>query len=103
MDIGSSSTIIMGKLTEKLKPKNSTETKWENQAGKFTISKKENVEFCLPEFGRTKIVTWKCHMDKSTNSRYAMILCRGLFTALGLDIRCSEKNILRCDGPFKGC
>ena len=77
----------MGKLTEKHKPKHSTETTWENQAGKFTTSKKVNVEFCLPEFGATKIVTWKCHVSKSANSRYDMILGRDLLTALGFDLK----------------
>ena len=74
----------MGKLIEKLKPKNSTETTWETQAGKFTTSKKMNLEFCLPELGGAKIVTWKCHISKSTNISYDMILGKYLLTALGL-------------------
>ena len=57
LDSGSSSKIIMGKLTEKNKPKNSTETTWETQAEKFMTSAKVNIELCLPEFGATKIVT----------------------------------------------
>ena len=92
----------MGKLTKKLKPKDSTETTWENQAGKFTTSKKVNIEFYQPEFGATKIVTWECHVAKSTNSRYDMILDIYLLTALGLDLKFSEKIILGSDGQFKG-
>ena len=76
---------------------------WETQAGNFTTSTKVNVEFCLPEFGATKIVTWKCHISKSTNSRYDMILGRDLLTNLGLDLKFSENIILGGDGPFKGC
>ena len=79
----------MGKLTEKLKPESSTETTWENQAGKFTTSTNVNVEF-----GATKIVTWKCHVAKSANSRYDMILGRYLLTALGLDIKFYENIIV---------
>ena len=60
---------------------------WETQARKFTTSKKANVEFYLPEFSVTKIVTWKCHMDDSTKGRYDMILGRHLLTALGLDLK----------------
>ena len=45
LDSGSSSTIIMDKLTEKLKPKHSTETTWETEARKFTTSTKVNIEF----------------------------------------------------------
>ena len=81
MDSGSISTIIIGELTEKLEPNNSPETTWETQARKFTTSMKMNVEFTLPEFGVTKIVTWKCHVTKATNSRYDMILGRDLLTA----------------------
>ena len=66
---------------------------WETQSGNLMTSKKVNVDFCLPEFSATKIVTWKCHMDESTNGRYDMILGRDLLTALGLDLKFSE-NVL---------
>ena len=88
---------------EKIKSKNSTETMWETQAGKFKTSTKVNVEICLAEFGATKIVTRKFHVDKATNSRYNMILGRDLLTALGSDLKLSENIILGGDGPFKGC
>ena len=64
LDSGSSSTIVVGKLTLKLKEEKSIEmTTWETQAGKFTTSKKVNVYFCLIEFSTTKIVSWKYHVD----------------------------------------
>ena len=94
LDSGSISTIIMGELMSKLKPKNTTEITWETQAGKFTTSKKGNVEFCLSEFDVTKIVTWKYHVSRSTNSRYDMILGRYLLTALVLYIKFSKNIIL---------
>ena len=47
---------------------------WETQAGKFTTLEKANIDFCLPKFSATKIVTWECHIDKSINGRYNMIL-----------------------------
>ena len=34
-----------------------------------------------------KIVTWKCHVDESTNGRYNMILGRDLLTALVMDLK----------------
>ena len=61
-----------------------------------------NVDLCLPEFVATKIVTWKFHVARSTNSRYDMILGRDLFTALGLDLKFSENIILGGDETFKG-
>ena len=95
---------MMGKLTSKFKQKISPEiTTWKTQAGNFTTSQKENVEFCLPEFSAAKILSWKCHVDSSTNSRYNMILGRDLLTDLGLGLKFSEKIIVGGDGPYKGC
>ena len=74
LDSGSSSTIVMGKLTSKLKLKESEKTMWETQAGKFTTSNKVNVNFCLSEFSVTKMVMWKFHVEEFTKSRYNMIL-----------------------------
>ena len=49
LDNGSSSTMLMGKLTPELKIKNPIEkTTWEIQAGIFTTSKRVNIDFCLP-------------------------------------------------------
>ena len=62
-----------------------------------------NVDFCLPEFSATKIVTWKYHVDKSTNGRYDMILGRYLLTALVLDIKFSDNVIICREGPYEGC
>ena len=62
-----------------------------------------NVDFCLLEFSTTKIVTWKCHVDRSINGRYYMILGRDLLTALGLDLKISDNVILGREGPYKGC
>ena len=66
---------------------------WETQARKFTTSKKVNIDFCLQEFRATKTMTWKFHIDESTNGRYDMTLGRDLLTALGLDLKCSEHVI----------
>ena len=93
----------MGKLTSKLKEKSTETTTWETQSGKFTTSKKANIDFCLPEFSATKIVSWKCHLDKKTNSRYDMILGRDLLSALGLDLNFSQNLIIGGEGPYEGC
>ena len=65
----------------------------ENQSGKFTTSKKVNLDFCLPDFSATNIVTWKCYVDESTNNIYDMILGRDLLTALVLDLN-SPNNVI---------
>ena len=51
--------IVRSKLNSKLKTKETEETMRETQAEKLTTSKKANVDFCLPEFSATKIVTGK--------------------------------------------
>ena len=73
---------------------------WETQTGKLTTSKRVDIYLFLPEFSTTKIVTWKCHIDKSTNDRYDMILGRELVVALGMDFKLSENVILSREGPF---
>ena len=75
---------------------------WETQAGKFTTSENVNVDFCLTEFSVIDIVTWKCHVDKSTNGRYDMIGGRDLLTTLGLDRKFSDKVIIVGEGPYEG-
>ena len=73
----------------------------ETQAGKFTTSKKVNMDFCLPEFSATKILMWKFHVNESTNGRYAMILGIYLLTALGTDLNFSENVIIGGEVPYK--
>ena len=66
-------------------------------------SKKVNVDFCLPECSATKVMSCKCHVDNKTNSRYDMILGRGLITAMGLDLKYSENLIIGGAGPYELC
>ena len=73
---GSSSTIMMNNLTSKLKRKQSSTTIWQTQGWNFTTNEMETVYFCLPEFSATKIMTWRCHVVESTESRYNIILGR---------------------------
>ena len=102
LDSGSSSTIMMGKLASKIKPIPAPETTWETQARKFMTSQKVNVHFCLTYFSTTKIMSWKCHVNSSTNIRYDMILGRDLRNALGLDIKFSENIIMGGDVTYEG-
>ena len=84
---------MMGNLMSKLKTKEAEKTTWGTQSGKLTTSKKAKVDFCLPELSATKIVTWKCHVDESTNGRYDIILGRDLLTALGPYLKFSTNVI----------
>ena len=97
------SIIVMNNLISKLKCKDSTTTKWRTQAGNFTTNKMATVDFCLPKFSATKTVTWKCHVDESTEIRYNIILGRDILTALGLDLKSPKHVIIGGDGPYEGC
>ena len=77
-----SSTTVMNNLTSKLKCNNSTTPMWQTQTGKFTTNNMTMVDFFLPEFSVTKIVTYKFHVDDSTEMRYNMILGRYLLGEL---------------------
>ena len=76
---------------------------WKTQTWKFMNSKKANIYLCLPDFIATKIVMWKCHVDKSTNGRYNIILGRDLLTALEIYIKCYENFIIGDKQPYEGC
>ena len=90
----------MGKLTPRLKSKETAIIMWEMQVGNFMTSKKVNIDFFLPEFSATKILMWKCHVDESTNSGYDMILGRDLLTSLGLYVKFSDNVIIGVEGPY---
>ena len=61
------------------------------------------VDFFLPKFSAMKIVTWKCHINESTNGRYGIILGRYLLTALETDLKFYKNVIIGGKGPYEGC
>ena len=75
---------------------------WEPQSGKFTTSKKVNVDFWLPEFSAKTIVAHKFHVDESTKGRYGMILGIDLLIILVLDIDFYDNFIIGIEGPYEG-
>ena len=74
-----------------------------NPSWEVQYHNKVNVDFCLPYFSATKIVTWKCHVNESTNVRYNMILGRDLITALGLNLKFSDHFIIIEEGLYEEC
>ena len=80
MDSGFSSTIIMGRLVEKLNPDKDAVMQWHTQAVNITTNIKVNTYFILTSLSVTNFVTWKCHVDDSTKDRYDMILGRYILT-----------------------
>ena len=65
-------------------------------------SKILNADITLPGLTATNVVTWKCHMDDSTKSRYDIILGRHLLTELVLNFKYSDHIIEADKGNLKG-
>ena len=66
---GVSLTTVMNNLTSRLKSKESSTNMWKTKADNFTTNYMATVDFCLMEFGATKIVKWKFHINDYTESR----------------------------------
>lgn len=110
-DSGTSSSIILGEFTKKLKTKDAPSTTWLTKGGTFVTNKICKVQLRLPEFSTRKGVEWKFHVDQKTNSkesRYDMIIGGDLMSELGIDIKYSTGSIdwdgatipMRCRSMF---
>ena len=101
LDSGCSTTIIIGRLVEKLSLEKYALMQWHMQAVNITTNYKVKVYFTLPALSATNVVMWRCHMHDSDMGRYYMILLQDLLTELGLNLKFSEHVIEAYDGPFK--
>ena len=72
------------------------------QVGDIITKIKVKIDFTLPEFFMTKIVTWECYVDYSAKVRYNMILGRYLLRELGFNLNFSKHAIEGGDRPLKG-
>ena len=72
------------------------------QLGNLTTNTKFKIDFTLPEFSTTKIMTLKFQVDESVKGRYNKILDRDILTALVLNIKVFKHIIEACDGLLKG-
>ena len=79
LDSGASSSIVLGKHTHKLLPRNTHPVKWSTQGGELLTTYKTHVELVLSELDKTKNVTWSFHVyDLQKKSRYDRIIGREL-------------------------
>ena len=102
LDSRFSSTILMRSIVLKLGPEKYAVMQYQTQARNIATNFKVWVDFTLPALRATNVVTWKCHVDNFARGRYDMILGRGLWTELVLNIKNSEHVIEADDGPFIG-
>ena len=89
-------------MREKIKYKPAASTEWSTQPNNFKTKYMVNIDFTLPDFSAKKIVTWKCHVDESTEGQYDMIIGRELLTSLGINIKFYDNTIECSEGPYQG-
>ena len=101
LDSGCSSTIVMGRLIQKIIPKIENVMQWHMQAGNITTNQHVKRYLTLSEHSATQIVTRNCHVDDSAKGKYYMILGRDLLTALGLNLKVCDHGIEAYGAHFK--
>ena len=74
--------------------------KCQTKAGNIMTNKKVNVTLFRTEFSATKILMWEFHVEKSTKSRYVIILGIDVLTVLGLNLKETKHAIETYSGPF---
>ena len=74
MDSECSSTILIGRLVEKIHPAKDYVIHWQTQAGNIHTNIKVEVDFTLPELSATNVVTGKFFVNDSYKGRYDMIV-----------------------------
>ena len=74
-------------MTSKINLDRGISTTWNIQVVNFSNTEKNKIECFLPEFSAMKNLTWKCHIDNSTEIRCGILLGVYLLTSLGIDIK----------------
>ena len=104
LESGGSSSIVLGKHTQKLRHKKTQPVKWSTQGGDFLTTYKPNVKLVLPELDATKSVAWRFRVEDSKKySRYEMIIGRDLLLKLKLDLCFSDCTVKGNGCAYKGC
>ena len=93
--------IVNGRMTQKLKHKTATPTEWITQSGNFTTKYIINKDFTLPDFSETKTMTWKYHVDESTEGRHDIIISRGLLATLWMNSDFYDNTIECGEVPYQ--
>ena len=77
---------------KKLKQKDSKKSSWNTAAGIFQTEGTAKVDFILPEFYESKLISWKAHVTKQ-DCGYDMIVGRDLLQELGMKIDFDSNSI----------
>ena len=99
VDTGTTSSIILGRFTKKLRTKRTVATTWRTKAGTFTTTEKCKIKFRLPELHRERIIEYYVNVDNSKeapNSYYDLLLGTDMCQELGIIIDYKE-SVVRWD------
>ena len=97
-DTGSTATILLKQFVHPSTTKvcDGQKTQWTTMGGKFVTRQQRHIQFRLSEFNTSKIITWNCHIDETsdpTKAQYDMIIGTDLMTELGIDINFSTNKM----------
>ena len=95
---GASTSILHKKYRTSISKYRCKHTTWATAGEKFKTWRKARIKFQLPEFSKSKEISWSFHVDKSIPNDdtlgYDMIIGRGLMTGLGIIIDFEDGYII---------
>ncbi len=99
LDSGTSATMLLRKHVEpgRISKYKGTPVKWTTLGGVYTTKRKALMDFRLPEFSLNKTITWSCHVDETTDPKFAqydMIIGDDLMQELGIDLLYSKQLMI---------
>ena len=97
LDSGTSATIILKTLRNKIPKVQTQTTKWRTMGGTFKTTSLASVSFKLPEFSNNKIIKWKMHVNETTppnKTQYDLIIGTDLLSALKIDLLYLQGQIM---------
>jgi hypothetical protein len=95
LDSGTSATMLLRKHVEPgmISKYEGNPVKWTTLGGVYTTKRKALMEFRLPESSLNKSITWSCHVDETTDPKFAqydMIIGDNLMQELCIDLLYSK-------------
>lgn len=93
---GTSSSIVLRKFLRPIGIQQTKPVTWKTMGGNFVTRSNAIIKFKLPEFSKTKTITWSKHVDDNSDLphvQYDMIIGTNMMEAVGIDLRFSTMTI----------
>ena len=92
-DSGSSGTLLKACYAKKLRVKQSQQTRWTTAAGSFTTASKAAIDFLMPEFHESRLISYKVSLIEG-DCPYDMILGRDLLEKLKINLKFDTQSVM---------